>query len=115
MGYYVSKVDTEKKVLTIDDSVKPNSRDQLLIDSYLKVGYQLRFKSDARTIKARERASQKPSIAEITETLKDYPDLMKEFESIKKGKGKGHGVFAAKSWYEKTAAPEIEKRKGNKK
>ena len=114
MGYYVAKVDPEKKVLTIDDSVKPNSRDQLLIDTYIKAGYTLRFKSDARTKKAKERAAQKPSIAEITKTLKEFPDLEKEFETIKKGKEKGHGVFAAKSWYEKTAAPEIEKRKGKK-
>lgn len=112
MSYYVN-VDTEKKVLTIDDSVKPNSRDQFLIDNYLKVGYTIRFKSEARAKKAKERADKQPTIAEIEEILKPYDDLAKQFEEIKKGKGKGKGAFAAKSWYNKEAAPEIEKRKAD--
>ena len=109
MSYYVT-VDTEKKVLTIDDSVKPTSRDQFLIDNYLKAGYTLRFKSEARAKKAKERADKQPTIAEIEEILKPYDDLAKEFEEIKKGKGKGKGAFAAKSWYNKKGKEEVEKR-----
>lgn len=114
MGYYVS-VDTDKKVLTIDDSLKPNKRDQFLIDNYLRVGYTIRFKSKERAKKAAERAKQKASIEEIKAAVEPYEDLKKKFEDIKGGKGKGHGVFAAKSWYEKEAKAEIEKRAAKKK
>ena len=78
----------------------------------------LRFwwsKSEARAKKAKERADKQPTIAEIEEILKPYDDLAKEFEEIKKGKGKGKGAFAAKSWYNKKAVPEIENRKKEKK
>lgn len=114
MSYYVN-VDSEKKVLTIDDSVKPSSRDQFLIENYLKVGYTIRFKSEARAKKAKERADKQPTVGEIEEILKPYDDLAKQFEEIKKGKGKGKGAFAAKSWYKNTALPEIEKRNKEKK
>lgn len=100
MGYYVTP-DTDKKVLTIDDSVKPTSRDQFLIDNYLKAGYTLRFKSEARAKKAAERQKDNFTIEEIEKLLEDKPDLKGEFEAIKKGKDKGHGAFAAKSWFNK--------------
>jgi len=109
MGYYVN-VDTAKKVLTIDDSVKPNDRDQFLIDNYLKVGYTIRFKSEKRAEKARERAMTKANIKEIKKAVEPYEDLKKIYEFKSTGKGKGHGAFAAKSWYENEAKAEIEKR-----
>lgn len=109
MGYYVN-VDTAKKVLTIDDSVKPNDRDQFLIDNYLKVGYTIRFKSEKRADKARERAQKNATIEEIEKAVEPYEDLKKEFDFKRKGKGKGHGAFAVKSWYNKEAKAEIEKR-----
>ena len=109
MGYYVN-VDTAKKVLTIDDSITPNARDQFLIDNYLKVGYTIRFKSEKRAEKARERAQKNATIEEIKKAVEPYEDLKKELEEKQKGKGKGHGAFAVKSWYNKEAKAEIEKR-----
>lgn len=98
MGYFVN-VDTEKKVLTIDDSLTPNKRDQFLLDNYLKVGYTIRFKSEKRVARAKERQKSNFSLDEIEKLLEDKPDLKGEFEAIKAGKGKGHGAFAAKSWF----------------
>lgn len=98
MGYYVS-VDSKKKVLTIDDSITPNSRDQLLIDTYTRVGYTIRFKSEARAQKAKERAEKQLTVEEIEELVKPHADLSEEYYRIKKGKGVGHGVFSAKSWF----------------
>lgn len=109
MGYYVN-VDTAKKVLTIDDSITPNARDQFLIDNYLKVGYTIRFKSEKRAEKARERAKTKASVEEIKKAVEPYEDLKKICEFKSTGKGKGHGAFAVKSWYENEAKAEIEKR-----
>ncbi len=109
MGYYVN-VNTAKKVLTIDDSITPNARDQFLIDNYLKVGYTIRFKSEKRAVKAKERAKTKASVEEIKKAVEPYEDLKTKCESISTGKGKGHGAFAVKSWYEKEAKAEIEKR-----
>ena len=109
MSYFVN-VDTEKKVLTIDDSIKPTSRDQFLIDTYVKAGYSMRFKSEARTKRAKERADKEPKIAEIEEKLRPFEDLLEKFEEIKKGKGQGKGAFAAKSWFKRIAIAEIEKR-----
>lgn len=98
MGYYVS-VDSKKKVLTIDDSITPNSRDQLLIDTYTRVGYTIRFKSEARAQKAKERAEKQLTVKEIEALVEPYADLSEEYYRIKKGKGTGHGVFSAKSWF----------------
>ena len=109
MSYFVN-VDTEKKVLTIDDSIKPTSRDQFLIDTYVKAGYSMRFKSEARTKRAKERADKEPKIAEIEEILKPFEDLTEKFMEIKKGKGKGKGAFAAKAWFKNVASEEIETR-----
>ncbi len=113
MGYYVS-VDNDKKTLTIDDSLKPNSRDLLLIENYVKGGYKIRFKSEKRAIKAKERADKKASLDEIKVAVAPYADLKETFEEKITGKGKGHGVFAVKSWYEKVAKAEIEKREAGK-
>lgn len=118
MGYYVSNVDTKRKVLTIDDSVEPNKRDQLLIDSYLKVGYTIRFKSQDRTQIAKERAEKNLKVEDIKEIFTDFPELLEEFEEIKSGRGKGKGAFAALSWATKKILnePEFdEARKNNKK
>ena len=114
MGYYVNP-DTKKKVLTIDDSVKPTARDQFLLDNYLKAGYTIRFKSEKRAEKAKERADKQKSIAEIEEILKPFPDLAEKFADIKKGKGKGKGAFAAKSWFNKEGKEEVEKREKKQK
>lgn len=113
MNYYV-KVNTEKKTLTIDDSKKPNSRDELLIEQYLKAGYTIRFKSEKRSAEAKKRMAQKASKEEIIEILKPYEDLTEKFNEICKGKGEGHGVFAAKAWYEKTAKAIIAEREKQK-
>ena len=110
MGYYVS-VDTDHKILTIDDSLSPNKRDNFLIENYLKVGYTIRFKSEKRTQRALERAKAGPSKDEIEAALAEYEDLKNKYDEIKKGKGKNHGYFAAKSWFVKEAKAEIEKRK----
>ena len=115
MGKYITNVDSEKKTITLDEKEKPTARDTFEVDSYLKAGYIIRWKSEKRTEKAKERADKKASIEDIKKALEKYEDLKAQFEEIKKGKGKGHGVFAAKSWFEKVAAPEIAKREAEKK
>ena len=109
MANYVT-ADAIKKVITIDDSVTPTARDQFLVDTYVKGGYTIRFKSETRTKRAKDRADKEPKIADIVETLKPFADLTEKFMEIKKGKGKGKGAFAAKSWFNNVAAKEIEKR-----
>lgn len=111
MGKYITNVDSEKKVITLNDKEKPTARDDFEIDRYLKAGYTIRWKSIKRTEKAKERAEKKDSVETIIKKLEEFPDLKEKFEEIKKGKDKGHGVFAAKSWYEKEALPEIANRK----
>ena len=106
--YY--SVNTEKKVITIDNSVIPTKEDEREIQMYINGGYKLRRKSEKRAEKAKER-SVKDGMdkATIDATLEKYPDYKKVFDEIKSGRGKGKGYFAAKKWYKDIALPEIKK------
>lgn len=52
------KVNTEKKIITIDDNVKPTATDLADKQDYLKAGYQIRHKSQKRAEAARKRAKE---------------------------------------------------------
>ena len=52
--YY--KLNTERKTITIVDTVKPTKADETDIALYIKCGYVLRHKSQKRAELARERA-----------------------------------------------------------
>lgn len=96
--YY--KLDTKKKTITIDDEVKPSDRELQDVATYVSAGYIIKHKSEARSLKAKERARKnKYKNEEILEALKDDAKAKETYEEIKNGKGKGTGFFAAKSWY----------------
>ena len=96
--YY--KVNPEKKTITIDDSVKPTKQDEADLMRYLGAGYILRHKSAARSATAKSRSGGLTK-ADIEKALANEPKFLEKFTKLCKGKGKGQGVFAAKSWYEK--------------
>lgn len=52
--YY--KANTQKRVITIDTTVKATAEDKDIIQMYLAAGYTLRCKSQKRAAVARERA-----------------------------------------------------------
>lgn len=113
--YYT--VNAEKRVITIDDAVKGTKTDEKEIQMYIMGGYTIRHKSEKRVLTAKERADKekdKFSKEKIEETLKKYPDLEKTYLEIKKGRDKGHGYFAAKSWYKEKALPIIEAKESKK-
>lgn len=97
-NYY--KVNPEKKTITVDDSVKPTKQDEADLMRYLGAGYILRHKSAARSATAKSR-SEGVTKEEIEKALADEPKFLEKFTKLCKGRGKGQGVFAAKSWYKK--------------
>lgn len=96
-------VDTKKKVITIDNTAEPEKNDFQLLTSYLAAGYTKRDKSEKRTKTMKQRAEndKELTVENMREALKDDEKNLKTFEAILKGKDKGHGYFAAKSWYKK--------------
>lgn len=50
------KVNADKKVITIDKSVKATEDDKMLLNIYVGNGYIVRYKSEKRAAAARERA-----------------------------------------------------------
>lgn len=78
------RVDTSKKVITIDDSVKPNAKEKKDIQMYLEAGYKLRHKSVLKSNQAKERAkSQITNEAIIKELAKDEASATKYLELVK--------------------------------
>lgn len=91
-------VNSTKKVITIDDTVKQTKRDEDDIKLYISVGYTIRHKSKERVRIATERATKENlTDAKILEALKGDEDKLKEYKKIK---AEG-GFFKAKSWYNK--------------
>ena len=114
MAEYYANVNHDNKTITINMGIEKKPEDEAVIDFYSKQGYKLRFKSVRKSAQMKQRQADKETYAQMKEILTAYPDLEEQFNAIAKGKGKGHGVFAAKAWYQKTAKPEIEKRAANK-
>lgn len=97
------KVDAEKKIITIDDTVKATAAEEKDIDRYVAAGYIIKHKSQKRAKQAAERAAKDTLTDEaIKEALKADKEGLAKYEAIKGGKGKGTGFFAAKKWYKDT-------------
>jgi len=52
------KVNVEKKTITIDTTVTPIAAEERAVDSYVKAGYIIKFKSEKRAAAARKRATE---------------------------------------------------------
>ena len=91
-------VNPDKKVITIDESVKMSDRDDKDITRYMSVGYTIRYKSKDRVKKATERA-QADNLTDkaILEALNGDEKKKAEYIKVKKE----GGFFKAKSWYKK--------------
>lgn len=96
-------VDTKKKVITIDNTAEPEKNDFQLLTSYLAAGYTKRDKSEkrAKTMKKRAEDDKELTVENMRAALGKDEEKLKTFEAILEGKEKGHGYFAAKSWYKK--------------
>ena len=58
--YYVARINpkTLKKTITLDTNVAPSAAELVAVETYVKAGYEIRFKSEKRAAAARERAKQ---------------------------------------------------------
>ena len=91
-------INPDKKIITINDSVKPTAADDKDIALYVSAGYIIRHKSEKRAKVATKRADNLND-ATIKEALKGDQKALETYEAIKKQTGKGGGFFAAKKWY----------------
>ena len=91
-------INPDKKIITINDAVKPTVADDKDIALYVSAGYIIRHKSAKRAKVAAKRADSLND-AVIKEALKDDKKGLETYETIKKQSGKGGGFFAAKKWY----------------
>ena len=91
-------INPDKKIITINDAVKPTVADDKDIALYVSAGYIIRHKSEKRAKVATKRADNLND-ATIKEALKDDQKALEIYEAIKKQTGKGGGFFAAKKWY----------------
>ena len=107
-------LDDKKKVIVIDKSVIPTAADETMLRVYLGQGYKIREKSAKRAEAMAKKANADLSNEAIVEALKDKPDLLKQYEEIRTGKGKGKGFFAARSWYKETVLGQKPKGKAKK-
>lgn len=91
-------INPDKKIITINDAVKPTVADNKDIALYVSAGYIIRHKSPKRAKVAAKRADSLND-ATIKEALKGDQKALETYETIKKQSGKGGGFFAAKKWY----------------
>lgn len=91
-------INPDKKIITINDAVKPTVADDKDIALYVSAGYIIRHKSEKRAKVATKRADNLND-ATIKEALKGDQKALETYEAIKKQTGKGGGFFAAKKWY----------------
>lgn len=98
--YYA--IDQKKHVVTVDTTVKPGKGDEEAVALYVKMGYAMRMKSQARAAKMKAKAAETNlDKAAIMEAIKGDKEAVKVFNAIMKGEDKAHkrGFFAAKAWY----------------
>lgn len=88
------RVDAERKIITLDDSVTPTIAEEKDITRYVNAGYIIKHKSKERAKQAAGRADGLKDVT-IKEALKDNAEALKEYEAIKKE----GGFFKAKAWY----------------
>ena len=94
-----------KHIITVDTTVKPQKGDEEAVALYVKMGYKMRIKSQARAEKMKKQADGLDAKA-IKEALKGDKEALKKFDDIIHGKKTGVtnaegkvGFFAAKKWY----------------
>lgn len=97
------RVDKEKKIIVLNDEVELKGQDKKDVALYLAGGWEIKHKSVKKSQKAKTKAKEtekydKTFIISELEKLEDKKPL-ETFNTILKGKGKGKGWFAAKSWY----------------
>ena len=58
--YYVARINpkTLKKTVTIDTKAAPSAADLIAVETYVKAGYEIRFKSEKRAAAAKKRAAE---------------------------------------------------------
>lgn len=94
-------IDYEKKVFTIDDSVKATAADKEDKQALLQAGYKMRHKSQKRAKAMKERAEKAALTKDsIMQALKDKPEQLEKFQNILKTSSRdGGGWFAARAYY----------------
>lgn len=99
MKYY--KVNTKTKVITINDKAKKTINDDNEICWYIQAGYTVKHKNQslAKATSNRMKSANLPTDEEIIKKLKSNKTLLEKYNTIKTGKGKGTGFFAARAWY----------------
>ena len=100
------KVNTEKKWIIIDDSVKQTKADQQDIALYLGAGYMIKHKSAAKSDQASGRAKTDTD-ASIKKALAGDAEARAAYEQLKSEKG----FFSARKFYYEY----VEEKKGKKK
>ena len=58
--YYVARINptTLKRTITIDTKATPSAADLIAVETYVKAGYEIRFKSEKRAAAAKKRAEE---------------------------------------------------------
>jgi hypothetical protein len=88
------KVNTEKKIITIDDAVKANVADKEDIALYVSAGYVIKHKSKKRAKAAANRANGLKD-ADILAALKGNQEATDKYKELKHEKG----YFTARKFY----------------
>lgn len=100
------EIDDQKKVITLDMSVKPSAADEKFVGILIASGaYKVRQKSAEKAEQMKARAKGLPTDKAILEALAKDEKNLAMYKAIKKVKdatesynGK-NGFFAARSWY----------------
>ena len=89
-------VDVKKKVVIINRDIAPAAGDAVLLTSYIAAGYKQRDYSPARA-KAMKKNADGLNDEKLKEKLKDYPEVLKEYEADMDESKKGRNFLKAKS------------------
>lgn len=92
------KLNTDKKVLTINDKYANTKTGKNIMQTYASSGYFIRFESDIKREKRAKAAAaraDKLTDADIKEALKDRPKELAEYERIKHEKN----FFSARKYF----------------
>lgn len=103
------KLDKQKKIITIDDSVKQSPADQEDIKLYVLAGYEIRHKSKAKSKQAAKR-SDNITADKIRSELSADQDALKEFERLVSNKG----FFSGRKFYRDYMASRVPEQKAKR-
>lgn len=112
------EIDEQKKVITLDMSVKPSAADEKFVGILIASGaYKVRQKSAEKAKQMKARAKEWLLKEDIQKALANDAENLAKFEAICKVKdatesynGK-NGFFAARSWYMNEVKKEEKKKK----